>query len=635
MLNSLPTHIARRAAIAPRRGVLGAALLLALGLSLQPLLSQQSAAREATRGAVHQDDAPAPPPGPPVGERVVALVQAFDAVSQAAGVASDDAGWQRADAAFNLALDALDVHQAPLVAQLGEPAAAVFAEVEARLAPLAGALDGNDVVGVRVIVAQMRDLLDNLAPVAGGGDVAPQQGAVLQDWQATRERAGLLLESGRWRDARNEAIALLDDIAGRGALVDRLSPTAALAVQDAELFALRMRAAAIDQAAADGAAAGRAFDRALQILLVESGAAPPPTPVPAATGPTRFRGYQVVGGPGEQIDVPIVAEAVPQIGLGAIDLTVAWSPAALQLLDVEWSLDAGEHQRDDGVGRVRLSLPQAPIGPAGDVIFASLRFEVLSGDFEARDLLPAGELATLDNAIADAVRFTRTADRPKAAALLGQAYYTFVEGRGEPGSLFEELARHGLSDAIATPLKAALAMASREEAANDEVVIAVAQLRRRYVDALDAYGTALAAGGGMPIRLDVRSARDTTGAELSLLPAVAGEVLLPAVPTLEVVELEPTPERAVEDEIGAAGDEVDGTDGIGEASGEGGADGEGSAGDEPETSGGPTSAGSTTGQNDAPAPFPRGLIAALFIAAIVGVLATAAAMRGGEDAPAG
>ena len=331
------------------------------------------------RGAVYQDDAPeqppAPPPGPSVGERVAWLVQAFDAVSQAAGVAADDSSWQRADDAFNLALDALDAHQAPLVEQLGEPAAAVFAQVEARLAPLAGALDGTDVVGVRVIVAQMRDLLDNLAPVAGGGDVAPQQGAVLQDWQATRERAGLLLESGRWRDARNEAIALLDDIAGRGALVDRLSPTAALAVQDAELFAQRMRAAAIDQAAADGAAAGRAFDRALQTLLVESGAAPPPTPVPAATGSTRFRGYQVVGGPGEQIDVPVVVEAVPQIGLGAIDLTVAWSPAALQLLDVDWSLDAGEHQRDDGAGRVRLSLPRSTHRPDGrrDLRLAPIR----------------------------------------------------------------------------------------------------------------------------------------------------------------------------------------------------------------------------------------------------------------------
>ena len=240
---------------------------------------------------------------------------------------------------------------------------------------------------------------------------------------------------------------------------------------------------------------------------------------------------------------------------------------------------------------------------------------MLSGDYEARDLLPARELATLDNAIADAVRFTRMADRPKAAALLGQAYYTFVEGRGEPGSLFEELARHGLSDAIVTPLKAALAMASREEAASDEVVIAVAQLRRRYVDALDAYGTALAAGGGMPIRLDVRSARDTTGTELSLLPAVAGEVMLPAVPTLEVVVMEPTPERVVGDEGGSGADGgaedgdggVSGVSGEEAASGDGGADGEGGARDEADADVGSTGAGAMTGRGDGPAPFPRRL----------------------------
>ncbi|MEO8082677.1 MAG: hypothetical protein ABI780_02580, partial [Ardenticatenales bacterium] len=84
-----------------------------------------------------------PPPAPPYAEDARSIAAAFRALADVAGAATDDIGWQRADAAYNdVLLAALDAHR-PAIAQAGDVARRPLEIVDAALAAVGQALDAQ------------------------------------------------------------------------------------------------------------------------------------------------------------------------------------------------------------------------------------------------------------------------------------------------------------------------------------------------------------------------------------------------------------------------------------------------------------------------------------------------------------
>jgi hypothetical protein len=228
--------------------------------------------------------------------------------------------------------------------------------------------------------------------------------------------------------------------------------------------------------------------------------------------------------------LPLIAENLPQVGLGSYRVRARWSPAALRLADVAWDVGAGDLQRDDAAGTAELALPPAPTGPEGTAILARLRFEVLGGTVEPRAYLPAAEVAALDEAVAVAGEKLRLGDVPAAARALSRVTIAYLDGAGKPGSLYASLDGQGLAAALGTRLLAALDLLS-QPAPNDVLAAVVGDLPAQIDAILADFLARQSPEGALPVTFEVLVVTDTAGRELAHRGAEPGLVRLPATPT--------------------------------------------------------------------------------------------------------
>ncbi|MFN2115201.1 MAG: hypothetical protein ACK2T6_05765 [Anaerolineae bacterium] len=577
-----------------------------------------------------------PAGGESAADRLRAIADAFGAVDDAAAAGA----WQSADAAYNTALDVMDLHRPGLESELGDPAVAAFRLVDEQIVDLVDALDTEDRARLRVAITS----IEQAVMAAGSG--APADGAstaAAQDvirWRTAANAALALGESGQWRDMRNAAIDLIDDVSRWGPDVTDAGG-AQFDVDLARVFAMRLRAAALDQSLTDARVAAEIFSGALDRLEQGTGLAPTPRP-PAADGSRlSFRAFEVTAdGPGAVVAVPIVAEDIPQIGLGSMELVARWSPSTLRLLDVTWDVAEGSVARDDAVGRATLRLPAAPTGPSGSTAIAQLVFEVLDADVHGEDYLPTADVRQMETARQAAGELVRQGDTPRAAAQLAEPLVTLLRGQGVPGSLYTALDEHGLAAPLAGALLAALDAASRP-AETDVITLAISELGRTIDATWASYLGALAKPGGVPVVLDALSADDTTGRPIPVAGTVPGQVLLPGRPTAgpasgEAASTAPTvPPQLVETAAGAESAQPAlvtrlapagalGTPGIG-------------AGESGGTSGAPDAAHDSAPDADtvpdAGPGFPLPLVVALALAAVLGLAAVLLGDRGGPNEP--
>jgi len=487
----------------------------------EPPTSQEQAAAEATTRAVEAD--------------VEAIAGAFALL----GRRVDAGDWQGADSAFNAALDALDEHRGRLEAVAPEVAPRVFGEVEVLLVDLDAALSAEDRPGVLAIASLAEDLVRGILP--GSAEVAddsspavPASVGALREWRGMLERIELLASAGRWRDMRNQAIELIDLIDATERTVRSSAPAAVADVDRAKVFALRLRAAALDQSIAEAEAVGERFGEAIDRLLTAAGAEQQPgSPVTGrASGPpggARFTASRVPAMIGDRAQVMVSAEAIPQIGMGAMHLRVRWSPTALRLLEARSELPSATVERDDDAGQLEIRLPSAPVGPGGDFQVAALEFEVLGAEVGPRDYLPSDEVEAFDNMIESAVAQVRLGDLPKAAAEMSSVYTGYINGLSGADGLLVLLGGPGSAPAMAVErrLLTALELVSRPEPApSDEIVVALAQLRRDLETAYSLYRSGLRTADGVPIVVDALEALDTTGEPIALAESGRGEVLV-------------------------------------------------------------------------------------------------------------
>lgn len=464
-------------------------------------------------------------PSPAVADhlaRLSVIAAAFEAVAERAALGD----WQGADAAYNVAVSALDAERPPVEAALGQPAGAAFAEAEALLADLDEGLRGEDTARVRSavsgIVAALATLAPELAPAAAPRDAT----AIVIAWRDALPGLMTFGQAGQWIDMRNAAIALRDGIAEDARPVEQaLPPEARPLVGRARLFADRLFIAALDQSSGDADAAAALFSESVDAMLVALGALPPPTPRAAPEGATRFRMVEVRGAVGDVVSLPIVGERIPGLGLGSYALGIRWSPEALRLADLRWELGEGTLRRDDAAGTAELSLPQAPSGPEGTAVLAQLAFEILSDRAEAADFLPAEELGPIQRAMPEALEAIRLGNLPAAATTLARAHAGLMQGRGRPGSLYESLAAHGLAEPLAERLLDAVDLAT-QAVETDRIVVAVDEAEGALAQTLEAYQAAAAPPGRLPIGLDLRSATDTLGAPIETLPSIPGAIIV-------------------------------------------------------------------------------------------------------------
>ncbi len=457
-------------------------------------------------------------------QRVQAVSDSFQSITDQATAGA----WQRADVAYNTAVDLMDLNRPPLVGALGESAALAFDDVEDLLPDLDGALRDEDAARVQAVVGFVKVRLARLAPDLGlPAPPAYVTDAVLR-WQRALMEIQALAAEERWRDMRNAAMKLSDDISRYG---PRIAPAtgdeAEGLVQEARVFAMRLHAAALDQSPADADLAARHFRAAIDGLSVLVGVMPAPVPTPVPETRMRFRVFQVQSERHDSVSIPIVAEGIPQIGLGAFRLRVHWSPAALRLTDVTWDTGPGTFLRDDAAGTAELALPLAPVGPSGESIVARLHFEVLRGEFGVQGYLPGGDIQDLEDSVAQALEHVRVGDVPQAAAILARAYSRFTEGRERPGSLYDLLDREGLASSLAQRLLVAVDLSS-QPAETDITVAALMVFRHSLSSTLSVYRHGLEQIATVPVTLEVVEARDTTGAPLPTLDPVPGGVLLAA-----------------------------------------------------------------------------------------------------------
>lgn len=476
------------------------------------------------KAAQAQEPVPAQPAGEAspdsvMADAVAAVVEAFERL--AARAAEGD--WQAADAAFNDVLDALDAYGPMIESSLGEAGVAALARLDPLLDALAAGLDGEDAVAVQAGAARAVAEVTGLLPSAGVPAEAELDLTVV-DWRARVDAILALGEAGAWRDMRNAAMDLAADVSDRGPAVTRLAGTSSAPQVDVlRVFAMRLRMAALDQSLSDArTAAGFAIEAldALSGLPAPSEGGGNASP---ATGVTA-RVYQVRGELGSVLVVPVVLEGVPQIGLGATTVEIGWGPTALRLVDVSWDVGAGTLVRDDEAGRVDLSLPPAPVGPSGDVILARLRFEVMGDRIDARDYLPRDTVTVLESASASAREWVRAGDTPRASAALASAYAALMAGRGEPDSLYAQLERDGLIEALRLSLLRALELAT-QPAETDRIVVALREWEARMSATWAAHLAGMGGSQGVPITILVQSMYDTAGGELPVRESLPGLVL--------------------------------------------------------------------------------------------------------------
>ena len=464
------------------------------------------------------------PPAPAMDTRaaVAAIVEPVERVA----LQAQQGDWQAADAAFNAILDTLDAHRPALESALGDSARLSFARCDALLVDLASALDAEDLARVRAVVALVVSELLSMEPGAVGA--AGTDGTLLAlEWHARVEAILALAEASAWRDMRNEAMALTDDIARRGpAVALAAGGEASRHVNVARVFAMRLRSAALSQSRSEARDAAAFLTEALDALLQPQGDAPRPRDSAARRG-VGARAFQVDALPGEVVIVPITLEGVPQIGLGSVRLLAGWSPGALRLVDVAWDAVEGSVVRYDAAGRVEMDVPPAPIGPSGDVVLGRLVFEVLGGRVDPRDYLPSEELAAIEAGAADARVLTTQGDTPRASDALARAYAVLMKGRDRNGSLYEALHRAGLAAPLAETLLSTLDLVT-QPADTDRVFLALRELDERLAATLSAHLAALGGAQGVPVQVDATSMTDTAGTELPIADSVPGLVRLPA-----------------------------------------------------------------------------------------------------------
>lgn len=545
--------------------------------------------------ALAQEDAPGPVPA----DRVRAVADALGALADHAELGA----WQAADEAFNDTLDAIEAHRGPLEAELGDAARASFAEIAARLPDLDEALAAEDAPVIRALVDGLVQQLVTLSPAAGERTPVPElqaAGAILA-WRDALSLIVRLSGEAAWRDMRNAAIDLLDDIARRGPAIARDGgPAVAVELDRLRVFALRLRAAALDQSPEEGARAAALFESGLDRLLAAQGIVPAPTRPAAAIRGARFRAFEVVVPEGGRVQVPIVAEELPEVGLGGFRLRASWDPGALALVDAALEDGGGEVVRDDAAGMVELALAQAPIGPSASTVVATLTFDALASRADPGSYLPVVEVADLRATVREARAEVRLGDVPRAAAALSREYARYVGGADRPGSLHAVLAGRGVApEPLEAALLRALDVASRP-GETDEIVEALDGVVAALDGAVAASFAALGGGvsDGVPVALEALAATDTTGAPLALAPTVAGRVLVGSdlPPTL------PPPTESATDAAAAVSE----------------------AATAPPP---PTVAIAPAPVGGSPPPLPRALVAALVIATAIGLVATWAALR--------
>lgn len=484
--------------------------------------------------AQDEPEATTPPENPveesveePIGPRIDAIRSAMSAL-----VSNADSGvWQAADESFNALLDALDLHREPLLRARPDVAPEVFAQLDTLLVDLDAALSAEDPIRVRAIDGLVDSWLARLAPIAASGSSANPAAAVVLEWREADERIEALALASRWRDMRNEAIALIEDIERRSGIVASALGEGGgqLDLERVQVFALLLRSASLDQSAEGAARATKHFDRAIQGLLEDLGLVALPTPTVESPSVARFRGFEVSGAVGQTVIVPIKAEGVPRIGLGSFEMRALWSPSALAFVEAQPG-EVGRGLRSEAsAGRVDLSLDQAPVGPAGDAIVASLVFEVIGDEIDARDYLPRDVIEAIESAVRDSVSLVKLGDLPKAAAEVSRAHDEFAEGRGLPGTSFSRLQVDGSSEAIERRFLSVLRLLSRPEPApSDEIVVALALLQSEFGQAIARHFERITSADSIPILIEVLEARDASGQALPLRDAVPGQVAIAA-----------------------------------------------------------------------------------------------------------
>lgn len=472
-----------------------------------------------------------PPGAPPFAEDARSIAAAFRTLADVAEAAVDDNGWQRADAAYNdVVLAALDAHRAAL-AQAGDAARGPLAVVDGALAAVGQALDAQDAARIRAEAERVASAMDALAPGVAGG--APTVAAAVAGWRsmlreyerlADRQRAG----EDTWRDMRNAAIALIDDVDARAAAVGAALPGRAGSIEQVRVLGYRLRMAALDQSADQAAAAARMIGRAFDGL--DAAASSPGVPEGPSDARLWFEGVPVVAQVGQTVAVPIVTHGVAEVGgLGGFVLDVRWSPRALRLESVDWTLgDAARSAtaNDAAAGHYVLELPPAPVGPEVDQRVAELNMTVLGVAPDPGDYVPSDTLASMRAALDDAGGHVRTGELALASAGLFDAYAAFDDGRGTSGSLFARLDAVGQAASVDAAWLELLDRSSRPDPAGADAVVEAIDAARRALEAgVDAYVRSLAGDGELPITIDVVSATDLAGRPLPSRPSVAARVL--------------------------------------------------------------------------------------------------------------
>ncbi len=506
-------------------------------------------------------------------ERAVQLRGAFQRIADRAAAGQ----WQLSDDAFNDALDELDRQRPAVEAEAGDVAREVFDRVAALLEDLDAALSAEDAVAAAAVVGYIQAELAQLAPDAGFGGPARAPTDSVLAWRAAAEGMAGLLAAGQFRDMRNAAMDLVADIERRGPAVARAAgPAGPRWVDQARIFAMRLRGAALDGVADDGAVAARYFDLATAELLVGLGVLAAPSPTSAAKVQLRLRSMDVDGQSGATVSLPVVAEDIPQVGLGAYHLRARWSPESLRLVDVTWDVGEGNLVRDDALGMADLLLPAAPTGPSGTAVLAQLQYEVAPVAVDARAYLPRADWALLEQAVAEAGDAVRLGDVPRAARALARAYFGYVDGRGQPGSLFAVLDGAGLGQPLADKMLAAVDVSSQPAAA-DVLAATLADLDRVLAATPDAYLASLAPQDAVPVTFEVLAMTDTAGQPLAVQGAERGLVRVKAVRpeatafVAEAPSVATAPPTAAEPAGATTGSGAGGTGGTGGAGGGGSA----------------------------------------------------------------
>lgn len=471
---------------------------------------------------------------PTVEERMEAVADALQRIAdEAAG-----GRWQEADAAFNGALDAMDAHRPTLEAAVGAPAIDAFAQLDALLVELDEALRVEDPAQVGAVVGTMRGRLAAIAPGLRAVAISEEAAETLVRWRRAPDEMLALGRAGQWRDMRNAAIDLIDDVSRRGPqVIAAAGEGAEQPLKVVRVFAMRFRAAALDQSITDAERSARFYREAVDELLTAMRVLPAPTATAGRDTRLRFRVWEVESQVGWQATVPVAAEGIPSIGMGSYSLRVRWSPAALRLLEVNWDVGEGSLLRNDPAGTVELSLPQAPTGPSGDSVLARLEFEVLSDDYDVAGLLPAQEYEAIRTAIEEATGHISLADIPKAASVLEVAYARYMDGEGVRGTLYDLLEREGLAQGLADQLLTALDLAS-QPADVDVTVAALGLTRQTLEDSLRLYRARLGSNISLPVSIEVLEVRDTRGIALPVRNEISGgvhlaeSVLEPVAPTV-------------------------------------------------------------------------------------------------------